>query len=73
MLIDMYKVDTSNVDVIIGYRAGGLYMDVLDNFLLGNLTITEVENLFKKDKLGEQICLLSPKVHIPLHRESNSA
>lgn len=47
----MYKVDTSNVDVIIGYRAGGLYQNVIDSFLEGNLTITEVENLFKKDKL----------------------
>lgn len=61
MLIDMYKVDTSNADIIIGYRADSIYMRVLNDFYEGKLSIDETIRLFKKGELGEQYCLKSEK------------
>lgn len=63
IISDMYRIDTTNADVVIGYRAdsGGKYMDILEAFLNGELTIDETEKLFKKGELGEQICLKSER------------
>ena len=61
IIVDMYKVDTSQADVIIGYRADSIYMQILDAFLEGKLTINETISLFKKGELGEQVCLVSEK------------
>lgn len=60
-LCNMYKVDTSNADVIVGYRAGGAYMNVINAFLEGSITIDETERLFRMAELGEQYFLKSEK------------
>lgn len=60
-LIDRYKVDTENCDVIIGYRADDSYMQVTEMFLRGYLSINEVDKFFREGDLGEQVCLKSKK------------
>lgn len=61
LICDMYKVDTSNADIIIGYRAGGVYMNALNAFLEGTITVDETERLFRMANLGEQYFLKSEK------------
>ncbi len=60
-IIKKYKIDTSDADVIIGYRADDSYIDIVDAFLQNKLSIDEVERLFKKGDLGEQIFIKSKK------------
>ena len=52
-LVDMYKIDTAEYDVIIGYRADDSYIKVIDSFLKNQLTADEVERFFRKAELGE--------------------
>lgn len=59
MLCDRYRIDTSDADIIIGYRADDSYIRVVDAFLENRLTIEEVDRLFRKGHLGEQVFLKS--------------
>jgi hypothetical protein len=59
MLIDKYKIDTSKADIIIGYRADDSYIDIVDAFLKKELSIEEVDRLFRKGNLGLQIFIKS--------------
>lgn len=60
-LVEMYKVDTSLYDIIKGYRADDSYTQVIEAFLLNQINIAEVERLFYKGSLGNQIFLKSEK------------
>lgn len=60
-LVEMYKVDTSPYDIIKGYRADDSYTQVIEAFLLNQINIAEVERLFYKGSLGNQIFLRSEK------------
>lgn len=60
-LVEMYKVDTSLYDIIKGYRADDSYTQVIEAFLLNQINIVEVERLFYKGSLGNQIFLKSEK------------
>ena len=60
-LVEMYKVDTSLYDIIKGYRADDSYTQVIEAFLLNQINIAEVERLFYKGSLGNQIFLRSEK------------
>ena len=60
-LVEMYKVDTSPYDIIKGYRADDSYTQVIEAFLLNQINIAEVEKLFYKGSLGNQIFLKSEK------------
>lgn len=60
-LVEMYKVDTSLYDIIKGYRADDSYTQVIEAFLLNQMNIAEVEKLFYKGALGNQIFLKSEK------------
>ena len=60
-LIEKYKVDTSNADVIIGYRADNSYIDIAEAFLNNELSIDEVERVFRKGNLGQQVFIKSQK------------
>ena len=42
-LVEMYKIDTSKADVIIGYRADDSYMNVVKSFLRNQLSVDEVK------------------------------
>lgn len=59
--IERYKIDTSNADIIIGYRADDSYMDIVDAFLQNQLNVEEVERLFHKGNLGKQVFIKSEK------------
>lgn len=59
--IKKYKIDTNNADIIMGYRAGGNYMEVIKSFFNNQININEVIQLFKKEELGQQIYLKSKK------------
>ena len=60
-LVEMYKVDSGAYDIIQGYRADDSYTQVIEAFLLNQINIAEVERLFYKGSLGNQIFLKSEK------------
>lgn len=60
-LVEMYKLDTDKFDVIKGYRADDSYTQVIEAFLMNQINIAEVERLFYKGSLGNQIFLKSQK------------
>lgn len=57
----MYRVDSSDGDIIKGYRADDSYTQVIEAFLLNQLNIEEVKRLFYKGSLGNQIFIKSGK------------
>lgn len=59
--IAKYKPDTSNADVIVGYRADDSYTDVVSAFVDGLLNCDEVKRLFYKGELGEQYFVKSER------------
>ena len=59
--VTRYKVNTSNADLIVGYRADDSYGDVIEAFMSGEITVEEVQRLFYKGELGEQYFIKSKK------------
>ena len=60
-IADKYRIDTSKADIIIGYRADDSYITVVEAFLKNELSIDEVERMFRKGNLEQQIFIKSPK------------
>ena len=60
-IVEKYKIDTDNADIIIGYRADDSYTSVVEAFLLNEINIDEVRKLFVEGKLGEQVFIKSEK------------
>lgn len=60
-LVELYRLDSSAYDVIKGYRADDSYTQVVEAFLLNQINIQEVERLFYKGSLGNQVFLKSEK------------
>ena len=60
-LVELYKPDTTQADIIKGYRADDSYTQVIEAFLLNQINLYEVERLFYKGSLGNQIFLKSEK------------
>lgn len=60
-LVELYRLDTESCDIIKGYRADDSYTQVIEAFLLNQINIFEVERLFYKGALGNQIFLKSAK------------
>lgn len=58
-LVELYKPDTEPYDIIKGYRADDSYTQVIEAFLMNQVNIAEVERLFYKGSLGNQIFLKS--------------
>ena len=57
--VDRYKINTSDADLIVGYRADDSYGDVIEAFMSGEITVEEVQRLFYKGELGEQYFIKS--------------
>lgn len=57
----IYRVDSEKYDIIKGYRADDSYTQVIEAFLMNQLSVYEVEHLFYKSSLGNQIFLKSKK------------
>lgn len=60
-LVQLYRKDTVSYDIIKGYRADDSYTQVVEAFLMNQINIQEVERLFYKGALGNQIFLKSQK------------
>lgn len=60
-LVKRYRPNTTDADIIIGYRADDSYTQVIEAFLLNQINLYEVERLFYKGSLGNQIFLKSKK------------
>lgn len=60
-LVELYCHDTSEFDIIKGYRADDSYTQVIEAFLLNQINVSEVERLFYKGSLGNQIFLKSSR------------
>lgn len=60
-LVNRYRIDAAEYDVIQGYRADDSYTQVIEAFLLNQINIFEVERLFYKGSLGNQIFMRSKK------------
>ncbi len=61
-ILESFPVDTSKVDVIIGWRADDSYFTFARNFLSGAITLTKLGEAMKLGKLGSQFVLKSRKV-----------
>ena len=60
-LMSLYRPDLGNYDLIKGYRADDSYTQVIEAFLTNQINVYEVEKLFYKGSLGNQIFLRSEK------------
>jgi len=60
-LVEMYRIDADKYDIIKGYRADDSYTQVVEAFLLNQINIYEVQRLFYKGSLGNQVFLKSEK------------
>lgn len=56
-----YYVDISKYDVVIGYRADDAYFRFPLDFIRGNLTQEQLENVYQLGNLGIQYALISQK------------
>lgn len=66
-LVKRYRPDTTEADIIKGYRADDSYTQVIEAFLLNQINLYEVERLFYKGSLGNQIFLKSEKAFKEIH------
>lgn len=60
-IVESYRIDSSRYDILKGYRADDSYTQVIEAFLLNQISLTEVERLFYKGALENQIFLKSEK------------
>ena len=60
-IIEKYRIDLTDADIVIGYRADDSYMDIVDAFLQNQLDLDEVERLFRKGELGHQYFIKSER------------
>ncbi len=60
-LASLYRVNTEDYDLIQGYRADDSYTQVIEAFLMNQINTYEVERLFYKGDLGNQIFLKSQR------------
>lgn len=60
-LADNFLIDTSEFDVIIGYRADDSYFSFAQDFVSGAISYRQLGEAMRLGKLGEQIVLISEK------------
>ena len=60
-LLTHFLPDTSNVDVMIGYRADDSYFSFAEDFVNNTISLRDLSVAMQLGTLGEQIVLLSPK------------
>lgn len=60
-IVEQYKLDLSDADIVVGYRADDSYLDIVDAFLQNQVDVDEVERLFRKGELGLQYFIKSEK------------
>jgi hypothetical protein len=60
-LLEHFLPDTSDVDVMIGYRADDSYFSYAEDFINNTLSLRDLSIAMQLGTLGEQIVLLSPR------------
>ncbi len=60
-ILEEFLPDTSEYDVIWGYRADDSYFSYARDFLNNVISVSQLSNAMKLGELGEQIVLMSPK------------
>lgn len=60
-IIDNFAIDTSNYDVIVGYRADDSYFSYAQSFVSNALPLRSLSRALQLGKLGEQTVLVSDK------------
>ena len=67
-----FMIDTTEYDVIIGYRADDSYFSFAQDFVAGAISYRQLGEAMKLGKLGEQIVLISEKAFTRIKYISNS-
>lgn len=62
-IIEHFSVDTSEYDVIIGYRADDSYFRYAESFVENGLSLRSLNKALHLGKLGEQTVLISKKAY----------
>lgn len=60
-LLENFKVNYKNYDIIIGYRANDSYFSYAGDFVNGTLSLSDLSEAMRLGKLGEQVVLKSKK------------
>ena len=60
-ILDNYLIDTSDYDIIIGYRADDSYFSYAQSFVANSLSVRLLEEALKLGELGIQVALVSEK------------
>lgn len=60
-ITEHYSVDTSNCDLIVGYRADDSYFQYAESFVSNGLPLRSLNRALRLGKLGEQTVLVSQK------------
>ena len=60
-LMENFKVDYVNYDIIVGYRANDSYFSYAGDFVNGTLSLSDLSEAMRLGKLGEQVVLKSKK------------
>ncbi len=60
-ILEHFLPDTSNVDVMIGYRADDSYFSFAEDFVNNAISVRDLNVAMQLGTLGEQIVLLSPR------------
>jgi hypothetical protein len=71
-LQEHFFIDTSEYDLIIGYRADDSYFSFAQDFVAGTISLKQLSEAMYLGKLGEQIVLKSEKAFCKLHYLGNS-
>ena len=60
-IIEHFSIDTSEYDVIVGYRADDSYLQYAESFVENGLALRSLNKALQLGKLGEQTVLVSEK------------
>ena len=60
-LLENFKVDYRDYDIIIGYRANDSYFSYANDFVNNTLSLSDLSEAMRLGKLGEQVVLKSKK------------
>ena len=60
-LLESFKVDYKDYDIIVGYRANDSYFSYAGDFVNGTLSLSDLSEAMRLGKLGEQVVLKSEK------------
>lgn len=60
-ILNRFMPETTNVDVVIGYRADDSYFSFAEDFVNNTISLKDLNNAMRLGTLGEQVVLLSER------------